>query len=71
MTNAALSATVVENRLTFFEEVSAYEILSTTGQTLISGSSKEVEVSQLQNGLYIVKAVREDGQVATYRILKK
>lgn len=71
VSNKVLSATVLNDELTFLEEVSAYEILNVSGQTVLSGASRVVDVAGLPNGLYFVKAVKTDGQVFNYRVMKK
>lgn len=67
----AISATVVDNQLTFDTTISSYEILGQRGEQLLNGSSQQVDMSSLSSGMYFVKAITADSKVFTYRIFKQ
>lgn len=67
----AISATVVDNQLTFDKTISSYEILGQRGEQLLNGSSQKVDMGHLSSGMYFVKAITADAEVFTYRIFKQ
>lgn len=66
-----ISATVINNELSFDKTISSFEILGQRGEQLLKGSSQQVDVSELSTGVYFVKAITKNAEVFTYRVFKQ
>lgn len=52
-------------------ELKSVEVYSLQGQKIISSSSKELNVSDLSSGVYMIRVEDTDGAIATKRLIKK
>lgn len=52
-------------------EIKSIEIYSLQGQKVLSTQSKQVDVSNLSNGIYMVRVEDIDGAVSTQKLIKK
>lgn len=53
------------------ENVSSVEIIGLSGQKLITSESKQINVSHLSKGIYIVKIQLQNGKTETKKLIKK
>lgn len=53
------------------DAIKAFSVTNTLGQTVITGSGRTINMASLQNGVYMVKAEFNNGQVATKKIVKE
>lgn len=64
-------ATDVVNLKSNGEPVKTFEVINTLGQTVLTGNGETINMSQLQTGMYMVKAQFANGQVATQKVIRK
>ncbi|WP_116789402.1 peptide-N-glycosidase F-related protein [Flavobacterium psychrotrophum] len=53
------------------EPVKSFSVVNTLGQVVLKGNGAAINMAQLQNGVYIVNAEFDGGQVLTQKIVKK
>lgn len=53
------------------ENVNSIEIIGLSGQKLLNSIAKQINVSHLNQGIYIVKVQLENGKVETHKLVKK
>ncbi|MFL9844883.1 peptide-N-glycosidase F-related protein [Flavobacterium rhizosphaerae] len=49
----------------------SFTVLNTLGQSVMNGTGNNINMGQLQNGVYIIKAEFDNGQVLTQKVVKK
>jgi hypothetical protein len=52
------------------QQVKLVNVINTLGQTVLQGSTNTIDLSNLQNGIYIIKVQFDNNQVATKKIVK-
>ncbi len=52
------------------QQIKEVSVINTLGQTVLSGTTNKVDLSNVQNGIYIVKVQFDNNQVATKKIVK-
>lgn len=53
------------------ENVTSVEIIGLSGQKLLNSTSKQINVSHLNKGIYIVKVLLSNGKTETHKLVKK
>lgn len=65
--NPATDVVNVESK----ENVTSVEIIGLSGQKLFNSNAKQINVSHLSKGIYIVKVLLENGKIETHKLIKK
>lgn len=52
-------------------ELSTYTVFDITGQKVLSGNTDTVNISELKNGVYLLKVITKDGHIGTKKFVKK
>lgn len=63
--------THVASKLTINESVDSYQILDLSGNIIAEGNNQEVNMQNVQAGIYVVKVITQDGLNYTSRIVKQ
>lgn len=53
------------------ENLTSVEIIGLSGQKLLNSNSKQINVSHLNKGIYIVKVILANGKTETHKLVKK
>lgn len=53
------------------EEVSSFTVVNTLGQQVAAGKGNSIDMTQLQSGIYVVKASLANGQSTSAKVVKK
>lgn len=53
------------------EKIESAELFNSLGQSVLKSNSNQLNLSQLQNGIYILKAVLSSGRMQTFKVFKK
>ena len=66
-----LSSTLVNNSLSFNQAIASFDIINQTGQAVLNGTSQEVDLTGMNNGIYFIRIIKENGELVSYRIVKQ
>nr|WP_322624107.1 peptide-N-glycosidase F-related protein [uncultured Flavobacterium sp.] len=53
------------------EEVASFTVVNTLGQQVAAGRGNTIDMTQLQSGIYVVKASLTNGQTSSSKVIKK
>lgn len=73
-TNVAITPNPVNTIATITtngEPVRSYTVVNTLGQQVAAGNGNSIDMTQLQSGIYVVKASLANGQVTSSKVVKK